>query len=1226
MRNHRPKGSILKSNSRQSTMAFPRALCLAFLLVTTVAQAQQTNPWITVGKHEVHPTRIVARFAGNHDLSHPQAQALLQELGLKVRREYKIVPGLVAFEFDASPLAPQAVAPPPDPELQVAQLLERIMLLRDSGLFRYVHPSHISRIARDPSDARYVDGTLWGLRNLGLLGGVVGADINARQAWDITTGSTNVIVAVLDTGIRYTHQDLRNNMWRNPGEEANGEDTDENGYIDDIHGINVIEGTGDPMDFDDHGTHVAGTIGATANDSFPHVGVAWNVRLMGIRFIGPQGGALDDEIEGIEYAVANGAHVINASYGSYFPNPAQIDAIAAARLAGVLFVAAASNDAINNDELPAFPASHPLDNIISVAALDRADRLAVFSNYGAETVDVGAPGVEIFSSISLGNGTYDLFAGTSMAAPHVSGVAALIRARFPEASVAEVRERILQTVVPIPALDGRTTTGGRVSAHKALIAEPDGELEVSVNPPSGSLLLAGSDQPIFVQVSDVFSVTDATVTGVIEELDITLTFENDGNPPDELEGDNIYTANFEVPSEISSVTIVITVDAPNKEQRVIEVTYSIQPPPPNDDFVNAIKIPPAGIRVTSNNRLATIEPGEPFHADVPSVAATLWWTWSTPSDTPVLIDTAGSAFDTVIAVYTGNDLLDLTEVAAVDDVDGRTQAYLSFDARGGVTYRIVIGGHDETQTGMLELRVQPNGQPDVTPPVVAFDMPSGTTSTTREILVDGTAYDPPPDASGVREVRVSLNEELVGRTALGTTNWTAPFLLREGQNTLSARAVDFAGNMSAPATITVNYMPQDPVNDHFANAALLEGNSGSATGDNIRATKEHNEPNHAGNEGGRSVWWQWTAPADGSLNLTTINSTFDTLLAVYTGDRLSEITLVAANDDAPDEAGNHSVLTVAVRAEVTYRIAVDGYSGLSGEVRLEYSFTPSAVFSLTLVAEAGGSVSPESGDYPANTPITVIATPDSDYEFAAWSGLEPEGLNPNTVTLQGDQTVTATFRLRSFTEDFESGGFRSDLAWDRNPAGSTAAWTVQTNQAAHGMFAARSGAVGHAQSSSVTLTAVLDAGVGSFAYRVSSEANFDKLEFLINDIPQGTWSGQVGWLNHQFSVPAGTNTLAWRYVKDFTIHAGDDAAFLDNIQLPIASPDSAPAKLQLAYLAQETRLELRGLPNRLYIIETSTDLLSWEPIATEIAVNGVIQIYDPQAGQQETRFYRAIKP
>jgi subtilisin family serine protease len=1208
------------------SLTFARSLCLILLLAASALQAQQSSPWITVGKHEAHPTRILGRFASGYDLQHADAQALMQELGLTVRRDYKLVPGLVAFDSAAvSAIAPQAIVPPPVEETQAAELLRRIKRMQDSGLFQYVQPSYIKRLMRDATDASFVDGTLWGLRNLGLQGGVSGSDINVRQAWDLTTGSTNVIVAVLDTGIRYTHQDLRRNMWRNPGETADGTDSDGNGYVDDIHGVNVIEGTGNPMDFDDHGTHVAGTIGASANDGFPHVGVAWDVRLMAIRWITTAGATTDDLIEAIQYAVQNGAHIANASYGGYFFDPAEFDAMAAAREAGLLFIAAAGNDAIDADVFPSYPANYPLDNIIAVAATDRQNRLAGFSNFGAHTVHVGAPGAEIFSSISLGNATYDFFNGTSMAAPHVAGVAALIRARHPNASMAEIRERILQTVVPAPALAGRTTTGGVVSAHKALIAEPDGELEVTVDPPSGSVLLAGSEQPIYVRVTDIFSVTDATVTGLIDSLGVTIPFRNDGNPPDEIEGDAVYTANFEVPTAGTSVTIEITVDAPNKQRRTVIVTYQIQPPPPNDDFANAIKVPAQGARITSNNRLATTEPGEPFHANVPSVDSTLWWTWSSPQAVPVLVDPAGSAFDTVVAVYTGSTLDNLTEVASVDDVDGRPQGYLKFDAKAGVTYRIAVGGYDTSQSGELRLRIEPNGEPDTTPPVAAFDLPSGTTSTSREIVIEGIAFDPQPHASGVREVWVRGNDELIGRTAFGTTNWSAPFQLRRGQNILNAYAVDMAGNSGNTTSISINYMPQDPLNDHFANSTLLEGTTGTVAGDNSHATKEHNEPNHAGNEGGHSVWWKWTAPQDGALTLTTVNSEFDTLLAVYTGERLADLTLVASNDDASG-GGNHSALTVAVRADTTYRIAVDGYGGQSGRIRLRYDFTPTEVFQLTLNAGEGGSVTPASGEYTGNAPIVLTATPHPDYEFAAWSGIEPEQLNPNTVTLTSDLTVTASFRLRAFTEDFESGGFRPDLDWNRNPAGSSAPWFVQTNQVAAGRFAARSGSINHGQFSALSLTAVLDAGRGSFAYRVSSEANFDRLEFRLNGIPVQQWSGQAGWLTHEFNVPAGTNTMEWRYAKDFTVNAGDDAAFLDNVQLPLAAPETAPARLQLAYLPQETRLELRGLPNRLYTIESSSDLKNWVPIATEIAVNGIIQIHDPQHAQERTRFYRAVKP
>jgi hypothetical protein len=647
--------------------------------------------------------------------------------------------------------------------------------------------------------------------------------------------------------------------------------------------------------------------------------------------------------------------------------------------------------------------------------------------------------------------------------------------------------------------------------------------------------------------------------------------------------------------------------------------------PTASSHLNALKIPPAGARITSNNRLATIEPDEPFHAGVPSVAATLWWTWSPTSDTPVLIDTAGSSFDTVIAIYTGNSLITLKEVASVDDVDDRLAGYVTFDARAAVTYRIVIGGYDGTQTGDLQLRVEPNGQPDLIPPSVAFTTPSGLISTEANLLIKGIAFDPQPNASGVREVLVRFNDELIGRSAVGTTNWVAPFQLREGLNTVSARAVDFAGNMGASQSITVTYMPQDPLNDHFANAAVLEGSTATATVNTTRATKEHNEPNHGGNDGGRSVWYRWTAPGEGSVSLTTLGSDFDTLLGVYTGGHVGDLTLVASNDDDPG-GGSHSAVNFAARADVTYHVAIDGYGGASGMAHLEMNFTTSPVFALIIEAGPGGSVKPGSGDYPG-APLDITAIPDPGFEFDGWSGGITSDLNPLTITPDSDLTLTASFRLQTFTEDFETGGFKADLDWNRNPNGSSAPWTVQGDQVAGGKFAARSGSTSHGQHSAATLTVGLDAGVGSFAYRVSSETSFDKLEFYVDGILESHWSGQVAWATHEFSVPTnGVYELEWRYSKDFTINAGDDAAFVDNIWLPLASETPEPASLKLSYLIGEPKLELRGLPNRLYVLQVSSDLQSWRSISTNLTVNGVIRISDPEAARQATRFYRAVKP
>ncbi|UCD72247.1 MAG: S8 family serine peptidase [Syntrophobacterales bacterium] len=280
----------------------------------------------------------------------------------------------------------------------------------------YAEPNYILHTFQTfPNDPSF--GLLWGLDY------IQDADIDAPEAWDITTGSANIVIAVIDTGVNYNHTDLAANMWTNPGEDpwavptdpatGNGIDDDGNGYIDDWRGWDFLghkdpilspdDNTpdNDPMDQSDHGTHVAGTIAAVGDNANGIAGVMWTARIMPLRFLNGQGGTDADAIEAINYAAMMGAHIINASWGGYGYSQALYDAIANS---GVLFVAAAANDANDNDgDFKAYPASYDLPNIISVAATDQIDVLADFSNYGATSVDVGAPGVNIYSSILARN-------------------------------------------------------------------------------------------------------------------------------------------------------------------------------------------------------------------------------------------------------------------------------------------------------------------------------------------------------------------------------------------------------------------------------------------------------------------------------------------------------------------------------------------------------------------------------------------------------------------------------------------------------------------------------------------------------------------------------------------------------------------------------------------------------------------------------------------------------
>ena len=344
-----------------------------------------------------------------------------------------------------------------------------------------------------PDDPRYSN--LYGLNNTGQEKGAVNADIDAPEAWSVTTGDASTVVAVIDTGIDINHPDLKDNIWVNPGESGtdssgndkatNGVDDDGNGYKDDVNGWDFYYDNNSVFDraaADSHGTHVAGTIAAKGNNSLGVVGVNWQAKIMPAKFIGPDNiGYTSGVIAAINYAVNNGAKISNNSWGGGAFTRSLYDTIKAADSKGHLFVASAGNKAENSDETPHFPSSYghdaavakytnpdlpSLENIIAVAATNREDSLAGFSNYGAESVDLGAPGVSILSTVP--GKDYESWYGTSMATPHVTGTAALIKANSPNLDDAGIKNRILSSVDPKPDLQGKTATDGRLSAARAL--------------------------------------------------------------------------------------------------------------------------------------------------------------------------------------------------------------------------------------------------------------------------------------------------------------------------------------------------------------------------------------------------------------------------------------------------------------------------------------------------------------------------------------------------------------------------------------------------------------------------------------------------------------------------------------------------------------------------------------------------------------------------------------
>jgi subtilisin family serine protease len=382
---------------------------------------------------------------------------------------------------------------------------ETVQWYAEQDAVAYVEPDYLYFAieglspATTPTDPRFAE--QWALNNTGQTGGTADADIDAPEAWDITTGNSALVVAVIDEGIDVGHPDLAANIWVNEDEIPDNEiDDDGNGYVDDINGWDffnddnsVYDGTGN----DTHGTHVAGTIGAVGSNAEGVAGIAWQVKLMSLKFLGPEGGSSSDAITALEYAVDNGATLTSNSWGGGSFSQALQDAIEASGDAGMLFIAAAGNggtDGIgdDNDITPHYPSSYPLDNIVAVASTDDDDARAGSSNYGLTSVDLGAPGVSILSTWPTGEAVqYNSISGTSMATPHVAGVAVLIHSAYPALSHLEVKSRLLLCGDPVASLAGITVSGRRLNAYNALEDDqiaPNAVVDLAIVPDAEGLV------------------------------------------------------------------------------------------------------------------------------------------------------------------------------------------------------------------------------------------------------------------------------------------------------------------------------------------------------------------------------------------------------------------------------------------------------------------------------------------------------------------------------------------------------------------------------------------------------------------------------------------------------------------------------------------------------------------------------------------------------------------
>ncbi|WP_414660062.1 S8 family serine peptidase [Horticoccus sp. 23ND18S-11] len=697
--------------------AFCRLLCGFVSLCTLAAAALQPPP-----PSEPFTAKEVAQgFRDGVLLVKPlpgrraSADADESREGLRTRRRWDRFGGLRLLEVPAGETVDRAV--------------ER---LRASGRYEYVQVDTIRYASATPNDPNL--NRQWPLTNSGANNGITGADIKAIEAWNVRTDASTVIVAVIDSGIRLDHPDIAANLWRNTREiPGNGRDDDGNGYIDDVNGINAITNTGNPNDDLGHGSHVAGIIGAVGNNALGMAGVAWRVQLMPLKFLrGDTGanagrGVTSDAIECIEYAIANGAHIINASYGAAASSitqydPAEFDAIRQARDAGILFVAAAGNDGANMDVVTGYPGGFRLENVISVANSNNRDEVSLSSNFGSGSVELFAPGSDIYSLSNDLASPYIVRSGTSMAAPHVTGALALLKAQFPADTYRQLVNRLLRSVDPVPAFVGKVQTGGRLNLDRALRSTDNRPFNDDF---AARARIAGSNLAIRTVNTGATTESEPAIAGQAAGASLwwewtapttsLVRLSTAGSTYDTVVG--VFTG-----STLASLTPIASND--NDGTRLTSrveftaqggTTYQIVvggkgggtgltlvdlgAVPANDNFASAESIFGPTVLLQATNAQATLETNEPqIRGRIGG--RSLWYRWTAPATGRFQIGLSSGGFDPLLAVYTGSALNALTLVGSSDDYEeesggtsANTSALVTVNAVGGTTYTIQVDGN-----------------------------------------------------------------------------------------------------------------------------------------------------------------------------------------------------------------------------------------------------------------------------------------------------------------------------------------------------------------------------------------------------------------------------------------------------------------------------------------------------------------------------------------------------
>jgi subtilisin family serine protease len=711
----------------------------------------------------------------------------------------------------------------------------------------YAEPDYTVHASVIPNDPSF--GSLWGMNNTGQSGGVPNADIDAPEAWDIFTGSSNTVVAVIDTGIQRTHPDLAANMWTNPNEIAgNGIDDDNNGRIDDTNGWDFVNGDNDPMDDNGHGTHCAGTIGGVGNNGAGVAGVNWNVKLVALKFLSSGGsGSTSNAVLAVDYCRRTGIKISNNSWGGGGFSQSLYDAINNASSIGHIFVAAAGNNGSNNDSAAFYPANYNLNNLIAVASIDRYGNRSSFSNYGATTVDLGAPGSSIVSTVPTDG--YATYSGTSMATPHVTGAIALLWGFKPNWTWQQVKDGILSTVRPSTAMNGITVTGGVLNVRNALVAASAGQNTaptVNISAPANNSIVTQGASVTFTGSAD--DTQDGNISGNLvwstnanggSQIGTGASFSTTSLP---LGAQTITARVTDSGGLTGSTSINVTVQAPNTAP-----TVNITAPSNNATVTAGRSITFTGSAsdtqdgnltssiVWSSNIDGNIGTGGSFSKSnltigTHTITASVTDSGGLPGSASITLNVVANAGPTVTinSPTNGSTVNQGASVSfsgsANDPEDGNVNASLvwssSRDGQIGTgasfsTNSLSVGVHTITaqatdtlgKTGSasisLEVVVPPN-----TPPTVQITAPGNGSTFTEGAVISFTG-----NASDSQDGNVTASlvwtSNLDGQ--IGTGGSFSLSTLSVGTHTITAVATD-SGNLTGNAsiTVTINQAPATP--------------------------------------------------------------------------------------------------------------------------------------------------------------------------------------------------------------------------------------------------------------------------------------------------------------------------------------------------------------------------------------------------------------------------------